>query len=280
MDSLASTFASLVCSPSRPPAVARRARQPDGGTDGSGGSGDGGTAAATVFCSDRSDRPDRAHRRHGGDRAADRDGRGPQRLLVGGRRRPSKASGASIVPDGDVDRGGDPGRPLRQPVCGARHRPGLFGVGGRHRVDGLGLRRRRRRGSASLRRALPHRRHVLGAHRRHLDEPDPLQRRRQVLAAAGRLLRRRADDDAGKRLLRLLRRPADRSRRPGSSTASRSWVSSQRHSGCSAPRARHHAASTPSSSASPPARSSTSGSTTSRSISHSLGCSRRCTLAT
>ena len=153
----------------------------------------------------RADRSDRGHRRHGDARLHDGPRGRPRRRVVGGRR--SDVAGCLHHAERRRPRRADPGRPLRQPVRDARDRPGLHGVVGAQRVDGLGLRRRRRPRTAAEQRRLPHRRHLLGAHRRHVVEQGPLRDQRQVLASRGRQLRRRRVD--GRRLLRHVRRRPD-----------------------------------------------------------------------
>ena len=99
---------------------------------------------------------------------------------------------------------------------------------------GWGSRRRRRDGTAAERRRLPHRRHVLGAHRRHVDRTRSASRS----ATSTRVPRAGICIDGGcdrRRLLRHVRRRPDRARhRPGSSTASRSAASPSGTSACSA----------------------------------------------
>ena len=126
-----------------------------------------------INCGDpyAADRSDGGHRRHGDARLHDgpRGGRAGAWWAGGDPTSP----GAAHHAERRRRRRDDPGRPLRQQVRDARDRPGLHRVGGAERVDGLGLRRRRRRGTAAQRRRLPHRRHVLGAHRRHVVEQGP-----------------------------------------------------------------------------------------------------------
>ena len=163
---------------------------------GGGGAGGGGrrrrrSTRRTMNCGDplRADRSDRAHRRHGDARLHDDPhAGGPHRRLVGGRR--SDVAGRHH----HAERRRRRRSRSRGGRCGSLYAMHVTGQGftswavlsvsmGWGSVDGGAP------GLLPYDAHYPDRRHVLGAHRRHVVQQGPLRDQRQVLASRGRHLR-------------------------------------------------------------------------------------------